>query len=151
MSINIIACLMLVLMCIVIMWFVISLVVLFKLYKQHNQTAKEIIALKEDNKDKMLEYSNKSLEFIKLMVSQIALLILKAFIDQHDISKVTRSQIEKVVEDVATTVRKNINMNNFQLSHTIYTEEYFDQYIVDTAVFIVKKLFDEAIEKADEE
>lgn len=151
MSINIIACLMLVLMCIVIMWFVISLVVLFKLYKQHNQTAKEIIALKEDNKDKMLEYSNKSLEFIKLMVSQIALLKLKAFIDQHDISKVTRSQIEKVVEDVATTVRKNINMNNFQLSHTIYTEEYFDQYIVDTAVFIVKKLFDEAIEKADEE
>lgn len=150
-TINILACVMIVLMCIVILWFAISLVVLYKLDKQHKQTSREIIMLQKDNKEKILEYSQKSLEFIKLMISQIALLKLKAFIDQHDISKVSRSQIEKVVEDVALTVRNNINMQNFQIENTIYTEEYFDQYIIQTSVFIVKKLFDEAVNRASEE
>lgn len=142
---NIINIAMLGIMFIVIIWFIISMFILYKLYIQFNRNTMELIALKESNKDKSIEYSTKSLDFIKMMISQTALVKFRTFIDGNDISKVTRIQIEGIVSDVATTVKSTINMNNIAIENTIYTKEFFDNYIIETSVYIVKQLFENAI------
>lgn len=139
---------MLVIMLFVILWFIISMVMLSRLYIRFNNNTHELIALKESNKEKLVDYSNKSLDFIKMMISQTALLKFRTFIDANDISKVTRIQIEGVVSDVAKTVKGTINMNNIAIENTIYTEEFFDNYIIETSVYIVKQLFENAVDKS---
>lgn len=130
-------------------WLVISIIVLIKVYARYTKTSLNLVELENSNKDNLINYSSELLDFIKLMISQVALLKVKEFLDGNDISKVTRVHIENIISEVATDIKNRINMNNVSIENTIYTKEFFDQYIVDTTVYIVKQLFEEAIVKSD--
>lgn len=130
-------------------WLVISVIVLIKVYARYTKTSLNLVELENSNKDNLINYSSELLDFIKLMISQVALLKVKEFLDGNDISKVTRVHIENIISEVATDIKNRINMNNVSIENTIYTKEFFDQYIVDTTVYIVKQLFEEAIVKSD--
>lgn len=138
-------------MLIVVIWFIISLVVLYKLRNKFNKDSKLLEDMKESNKNKMVEYSKQVLEFIRMMVGQIAVLKFRTFVDTNDLSKVSRSAIEKLVADVAESVNRSMNMVNLSLENTVYSKEFFEQYIVETSVLMIKDLLDKAIGEKDEE
>lgn len=147
---NLIVLLLIILMLFVITWFIISIIVLFKLYKKYKNNTIEILKLNESNKDRVIEYSNKLLDFTKMMVSQISILKFKTFIDNSKIDKITKSQVEKIVTDVASSVKDALNMNNITIEDTIYTEEFFNQYIIDTSIYTVKQLMNKVLSEYDE-
>lgn len=138
-------------MLIVVIWFIISLVVLYKLRNKFNKDSKLLEDMKESNKNKMVEYSKQVLEFIRMMVGQIAVLKFRTFVDTNDLSKVSKSAIEKLVADVAESVNRSMNMVNLSLENTVYSKEFFEQYIVETSVLMIKDLLDKAIGEKDEE
>lgn len=138
-------------MLIVVIWFIISLVVLYKLRNKFNKDSKLLEDMKESNKNKMVEYSKQVLEFIRMMVGQIAVLKFRTFVDTNDLSKVSKSTIEKLVADVAESVNMSMNMVNLSLENTVYSKEFFEQYIVETSVLMIKDLLDKAIGEKDEE
>lgn len=147
---NLIVLLLIILMLFVITWFIISIIVLFKLYKKYKNNTIEILKLNESNKDRVIEYSNKLLDFTKMMVSQISILKFKTFIDNSKIDKITKSQVEKIVTDVASSVKDALNMNNITIEDTLYTEEFFNQYIIDTSIYTVKQLMNKLLSEYDE-
>lgn len=131
-----------------IIWLIISIVVLMKLYGRYTKNSLQMIELQSHNKDKLIDYSTELMDFIRMLISQVALLKVKEFTDGNDITKVTRAHIEGIISDVATEIKEQINMNNISLANTIYTEEFFDQYIVDSTVYIVKELFEKSVSKS---
>lgn len=130
---------------IVLIWFGISLMVLIRLKKKYVKDTTLLHDLKEANQEKVVEYSKQLLDFIRMMVSQIAVIRFRTFVDNNDMSKITKSSIEKLVHDVASTVKQSINISNVSIENTVYSEEFFDRYIVETSVIMVKDLLDKAI------
>lgn len=140
-----------ILMMIVILWFIISIIVLINLYRKYNNNSMEILKLDKSNKKLVIEYSEQLLDFTKMMISQISILKFKTFIDGSKIDKITKSQVEKIVSEVASNVKDALNMNNITIEDTLYTEEFFNQYIIDTSIYTVKQLMNKVVNEFDED
>lgn len=132
-------------MFVVLFWFGMSLTVLMRLRNQYDKDSRSLKELQEGNKDKVLDNSKQLLEFIRMMVGQVAVLKFRTFMDTRDIEKSTKSNIEGLVKEVATTVNASLNMSNISIENTIYSKEFFEQYIVETSVIIVKDLLDKSL------
>lgn len=132
-------------MFVVLFWFVMSLTVLMRLRNQYDKDNRSLRELQEGNKDKVLDNSKQLLEFIRMMVGQVAVLKFRTFIDTRDIEKSTKSNIEHLVQDIATTVNSSLNMSNISIENTIYSKEFFEQYIIETSIVIVKDLLDKSL------
>lgn len=137
-------------MFVVLFWFVMSLVVLMRLRNQYDKDSRSLRELQEGNKDKVLDNSKQLLEFIRMMVGQVAVLKFRTFIDTRDVERSTKANIESLVQDVATTVNASLNMSNISIENTIYSKEFFEQYIVETSVIIIKDLLDKSLNEDDE-
>lgn len=137
-------------MFIVLFWFGMSLTVLMRLRSQYDKDSRSLKELQEGNKDKVLDNSKQLLEFIRMMVGQVAVLKFRTFMDTRDIEKSTKSNIESLVKEVATTVNASLNMSNISIENTIYSKEFFEQYIVETSVIIVKDLLDRSLNEDEE-
>lgn len=137
-------------MFVVLFWFVTSMVVLMRLRNQYDKDSRSLRELQEGNKDKVLDNSKQLLEFIRMMVGQVAVLKFRTFIDTRDVERSTKANIESLVQDVATTVNASLNMSNISIENTIYSKEFFEQYIVETSVIIIKDLLDKSLNEDDE-
>lgn len=137
-------------MFVVLFWFVTSTVVLMRLRNQYDKDSRSLRELQEGNKDKVLDNSKQLLEFIRMMVGQVAVLKFRTFIDTRDVERSTKANIESLVQDVATTVNASLNMSNISIENTIYSKEFFEQYIVETSVIIIKDLLDKSLNEDDE-
>lgn len=145
----VVASILLIIMMFVIIWFIISLIMLYNLQKKYNSRMLELALLEKNNNTKVVDYSNQLLEFIRMMISQVSILKLKVFIDNNHVDKITKFQVEQVVTDIATTVKTALNVNNIAIENTIYTQEFFEQYIIDTTVHTVKQLMEKTINDSD--
>lgn len=134
-------------MIIVVIWFIISLTVLSKLNNKYLKDAEDLKELKEANGERIIDYSKQMLEFIKMMVGQVSVIKFRTYIDNNKLDKTAKPNIEKIVEDVANTVNDAINVNNISLKDTIYTKEFFEQYIVETSILMIKQMLEKTIDE----
>lgn len=127
-------------MLIVLLWFIITIGVLVKLNNRFKHDSTALQELKEGNKERVVEYSKQVLEFIRMMVGQVAVIKFRTFIDNRKIEKISKANVEELVADVARTVNRSINMSNIQIENTVYSREFFEEYIVESSVMIIKDL-----------
>lgn len=127
-------------MFIVLLWFIITIGVLVKLNNRFKHDSTALQELKEGNKERVVEYSKQVLEFIRMMVGQVAVIKFRTFIDNRKIEKISKANVEELVADVARTVNRSINMSNIQIENTVYSREFFEEYIVESSVMIIKEL-----------
>lgn len=127
-------------MLIVLLWFIITIGVLAKLNNKFKHDSTALQELKEGNKERVVEYSKQVLEFIRMMVGQVAVIKFRTFIDNRKIEKISKANVEELVADVARTVNRSINMSNIQIENTVYSREFFEEYIVESSVMIIKDL-----------
>lgn len=127
-------------MLIVLLWFIITIGVLVKLNNKFKHDSTALQELKEGNKERVVEYSKQVLEFIRMMVGQVAVIKFRTFIDNRKIEKISKANVEELVADVARTVNRSINMSNIQIENTVYSREFFEEYIVESSVMIIKDL-----------
>lgn len=127
-------------MLIVLLWFIITIGVLVKLNNRFKHDSTALQELKEGNKERVVEYSKQVLEFIRMMVGQVAVIKFRTFIDNRKIEKISKANVEELVADVARTVNRSINMSNIQIENTVYSREFFEEYIIESSVMIIKDL-----------
>ena len=100
-----------------------------------------------DNANKeTTEYSNNLLEFIRLMVGQTAVIEFQTFQDNHDMTKVTKANIESVAKRVAEIVHNSINEDVFSFENVFFTRRFYDYYIVNTSIVLVKQMFEKVVD-----
>lgn len=127
-----------------------AVIKLLKLNKRYTIENAELKDLRESNKVKVVDYSKQVLDFIRMIVSQVAIIKFRTFIDNNDIQKISKVHIEKLASEVAINVKHSININNISLENTIYTKEFFDEYIIETSILMIKQMFEKTIEEMEE-
>lgn len=113
--------------------------------------------LEEDNKNKTVEYSNNLLELIQMIVSRIAVLRFRHFMDTHRIDpneeggvKVNRAQIVKLIEEIAKMANDSLKRDNFNFDDTFFTEDFYNKYIVGTTEILVKEMLAKIVDNYEE-
>jgi hypothetical protein len=128
-------------------------VTLYKYYKTKKESLEKEIEyrrLETENKNKTVEYSNKVLELIRSIVGQIAVLKFRTFQDTHEMDKVTKENAKGLVDDVAKMAKNSLNMNNIFLDDTFFTQEFVEQYIVETSVILIKQMMDKSVNELED-
>lgn len=94
-------------------------------------------------------YSNEILDFVKTFTAQIAALKFRSFIDSRDLSKVTKEQTKKLVDEVARTVKDHLETSKIEQDSLIFSMTFLDKYIVDLSVTAVKDLLRRAVAESN--
>jgi hypothetical protein len=134
---------------------VVIIVILAGLYIKMRIKMKEVI--KFDTKVGSLDFSNRRVEYTQSMMlyirdltMQVASIQFRNFIDGHDLSKVTKATMSKLVEDTAIKVNKSIYLNNIKFDDLLFTEDFYNNYIIDVAMISIKELLDKVINTTEE-
>ena len=107
--------------------------------------------LEEENQRKAVAYTKDIMEFIRIMISQVSLLSFQKFKDGHEMTKITETNIKRLIEDIARTVNESIAMENISMGNILITKEFYQKYIIETTVFTIKKMLDEAMIEIEDE
>ena len=82
------------------------------------------------------------MKYLREFIGQIAVIKFKAFIDSHKMDKITEINIKKLIDDIATTTNKSINRSNILFDNTIITEEFYESYVIETTIILVKEMLE---------
>ena len=93
-------------------------------------------------KDQSIEYSRNLMKYLREFIGQITVIKFKTFIDSHNMDKITEINIKKLIDDIATTTNNSINRSNILFDNTIITKEFYESYIVETAIILVKEMLE---------
>lgn len=108
-------------------------------YREMELQNKEI---ERTQKDQSIEYSRNLMKYLREFIGQIAVIKFKAFIDSHKMDKITEINIKKLIDDIATTTNKSINRSNILFDNTIITEEFYESYVIETTIILVKEMLE---------
>lgn len=108
-------------------------------YREMELKNKEI---ERTQKDQSIEYSRNLMKYLREFIGQIAVIKFKAFIDSHKMDKITEINIKKLIDDIATTTNKSINRSNILFDNTIITEEFYESYVIETTIILVKEMLE---------
>ena len=122
-----------------------SVIRLYKTNRLYVRKQQEYNDLKRRNKMRAAEYSQSILDFIKHFIAQVALLQTLVFKDTHDLTKVSKPNIDSLAKKVATGVYDSLNRKNIIFDDTLFTEPFLHQYIIDTSLETVKTLINNMI------
>lgn len=103
-----------------------------------------------DNKIRRIEDSLKLTNFIKEIASQMVVLKFKTFKDNHDILKVSEESVKNLVREIAIDVRKSIKYYEIDFDSLILSQQFYDEYIVNTVVMLTKNILDKTINEYEE-
>lgn len=90
-----------------------------------------------------IEYSENVLNFIKTITNSIAVLKFRSFEDNHNMDKITQEIFKKLVIEVAAEVHESIDSSKIDFDKTLFTEKFYESYIVDMSVFAIKSLLND--------
>jgi len=108
-------------------------------YREMELQNKEI---ERTQKDQSIEYSRNLMKYLREFIGQITVIKFKAFIDSHKMDKITEINIKKLIDDIATTTNKSINRSNILFDNTIITEEFYESYVIETTIILVKEMLE---------
>lgn len=97
-----------------------------------------------------IEYTNSMLKYIHDFTIQVASIEFRNFMDGHDLTKVTKATMSKLVEDTAIKVDKSIYLGNIKLDDLLFTKDFYNNYIIDITMISIKELLDKAINISEE-
>lgn len=137
-----------------ILWCINSFIILFKLNKQELMVRNITTKIVQDatNPNEMnTDLSNQILQFTRMIISQIAMMKYRDFVDSKDMSKITRSNVTKLVDEVATECHKAIRIESISFESLVFTREFYEQYIVETTVFVIKSMVNKTFDNIEDD
>lgn len=97
------------------------------------------------------EYSHEVLEYLRSFTVEVSAITFRNFIDNHEIEKITKATMTKLVEDTAKIVNESINVGNIRFNDTLFTRKFYDKYIIDISMISIKELLEKAVNKTEED
>lgn len=92
-----------------------------------------------------LEHSRDVLEFTKSVIGTITVLKFKEFRDSRQFNMVTRENIERLISNIASSVNRSIDITRLDLKNVVFSQEFYQKYIIDTTIYMVKQLTDKTV------
>ena len=92
-----------------------------------------------------IKYTDELLEFIRKLSIQLSVIKFKEFIDEHEIDKITKSQIQKLVTETASMVNSSFSKDPIDFDNLLVSREFLDEYIVQTSIMAIKDLLERSV------
>jgi hypothetical protein len=100
--------------------------------------------------EEKLHYSTQLLDYTKKFIADYVVLRFSSFKDAHDLAKLTEQQTKNLINDIANDIHKYLDVITDTNSDKItFSEEYYDVFIVNTIIIMVKDLTNKAIDAYD--
>ena len=92
-----------------------------------------------------VDYSKALLDYIRDIVSQVSVLKFRSFMDEHKLELTNRTHYSRLVGEISKTIHDSINQENLDYSNLVFTEQYLDNYIIQSSMMFTKDLLERAI------
>jgi len=93
-----------------------------------------------NSKIESIEYSKQLLEFTRGIISDYIVSKFKEFTDNTDMEKVAKPNLQKLISELTIGVYEKININNILFEYTLFTKEYYEEYIIQFTINLIKQL-----------
>lgn len=93
-----------------------------------------------------VEYSDRTLEFIREYCVQVSVLKYREFIDGHELDKITRTQLQNLVTATVKFINESIVRDHINFDRMLYTSEFVDNYIIHTVMSTSKNLLAKSVD-----
>ena len=117
-----------------------SIVVQCKSIKQNKANTDEMSAAEK------IKYTTDMIDFIKVLCQQTSLLRFRDFIDNHEISKTTRSNYAAIVDETARSIHNSLMRTNIRYDDLLVSQEYVNTYIIEVTSITIRDLLEKTIE-----
>lgn len=117
-----------------------SIVVQMKSIKQNKVNTDEMSAAEK------IKYTTDMIDFIKVLCQQTSLLRFRDFIDNHEISKTTRSNYAAIVDETARSIHNSLMRTNIKYDDLLVSQEYINTYIIEVTSITIRDLLEKTIE-----
>ena len=117
-----------------------SIVVQMKGIKQNKVNTDEMSAAEK------IKYTTDMIDFIKVLCQQTSLLRFRDFIDNHEISKTTRSNYAAIVDETARSIHNSLMRTNIRYDDLLVSQEYINTYIIEVTSITIRDLLEKTIE-----
>lgn len=117
-----------------------SIVVQMKGIKQNKVNTDEMSAAEK------IKYTTDMIDFIKVLCQQTSLLRFRDFIDNHEISKTTRSNYAAIVDETARSIHNSLMRTNIKYDDLLVSQEYINTYIIEVTSITIRDLLEKTIE-----
>lgn len=117
-----------------------SIVVQMKGIKQNKVNTDEMSAAEK------IKYTTDMINFIKVLCQQTSLLRFRDFIDNHEISKTTRSNYAAIVDETARSIHNSLMRTNIKYDDLLVSQEYVNTYIIEVTSITIRDLLEKTIE-----
>lgn len=117
-----------------------SIVVQNKSIKQNKANTNEMSAAEK------IKYTTDMIDFIKVLCQQTSLLRFRDFIDNHEISKTTRSNYATIVDETARSIHNSLMRTNIKYDDLLVSQEYVNSYIIEVTSITIRDLLEKTIE-----
>ena len=117
-----------------------SIVVQMKGIKQNKVNTDEMSAAEK------IKYTTDMIDFIKVLCQQTSLLRFRDFIDNHEISKTTRSNYAAIVDETARSIHNSLIGTNIKYDDLLVSQEYVNTYIIEVTSITIRDLLEKTIE-----
>ena len=129
-----------VLLTILCMLMSLSIVIQSKGIKQNKVNTDEMSAAEK------IKYTTDMIDFIKVLCQQTSLLRFRDFIDNHEISKTTRSNYAAIVDETARSIHNSLMRTNIKYDDLLVSQEYVNTYIIEVTSITIRDLLEKTIE-----
>lgn len=103
-----------------------------------------------ENDLEMIKLSHELLEFTKQFIADVSLYEFKRFSDsQKDVMDITKINIENTIKETAEIIMKSIDIENIPFDYLIFNREYYNRYIVQTTIIMIKRLFEKSVDSEE--
>lgn len=117
-----------------------SIVVQRRSIKQNKVNSDEMSAAEK------IKYTTDMIDFIKVLCQQTSLLRFRDFIDNHEISKTTRSNYATIVDVTARSIHNSLMRTNIRYDDLLVSQEYINTYIIEVTSITIRDLLEKTIE-----
>ena len=93
-----------------------------------------------------IKYTTDMIDFIKVLCQQTSLLRFRDFIDNHEISKTTRSNYAAIVDETARSIHNSLMRTNIKYDDLLVSQEYVNSYIIEVTSITIRDLLEKTIE-----
>jgi hypothetical protein len=123
-----------------------SLIAYIKIERDKNYTSYKNAELKYNSDRSRINYTISLMKFLKDFSGEITIMKFHEFRDKVDFTKVNEEKIKRLIEDIATTINSSINWHNISIEESLLNEEFYNTYIVNNTIIIVKELTSKVID-----
>ena len=111
-----------------------------------NKNYQKLIS-QNDTKNKLTEiaYTKQMIAFIRELTIEIATFKFEQFLNNRKVETITRESLKNLIDKVSTSVYDCIDKESINFDHLLMTEAMYDNYIIETSIYVINDLFERRI------